>query len=1166
MNSSALDIHVSKSQQTKLRAVFNQVQPITEYLGTVADKLKPGDSEWADVLLKHAPWLTVVAPPVGAGAALVGYAAKLFSHWTAQTEAYDIGKVALTLAYQAAARTAIGRHVHSVLVWRATQGAERTAAERIRDLPPAEAVDLSTFALDETARLHPFVRRADAALLVLLRGADVPPDEETKIFNTLHDCFVEELRQLLNNKETSEQFDPFRQIIATGAPERRAQLALQLHAEYQRALYAERPLFKREPYALGHVYAETECGYLDWAEIRRGAPPFDEAHGGRRELLPFVLHLMEDEDFDDAIIIQGLAGAGKSSFTLRLCAELLARGFLPIRLQLKRLKLGQSLYESLGAALEFEDKERSAGLGFIDKPRLLNRALFATPHGSDQTLCRYVLILDGWDELELSDSQQHRQRVKDFLADVRREFLGRAEYPRVRVVLTGRPAAGAVSQDHSFLQSGTPILTMRPLRPARLREFITSLSAALRTRPLALSDGTAADEDAWQMPPSEDFEPLLARYEELFQKCVPDSSEDEEGDYGPEMDAGLDEPGYDEDELETPVEPEPADPHRSEIIDEDEVTENEAPSHSIFTSSNLPAEMEVLGLPLLTYLTMRVLAELAAAHTSAAARQATINQLVTTPTLLYRRLTDLTCQKAGKWVADKRDTEDAVKLQARYVGAELREKLQRTAAAMTVLGQEFITELEWRKREVRRQRPATFVAAETEAEEHPLARLLVSFYFKGGQPEQSGEFAHKSFREYFFAECIVETLKDYGRLAPDALSARTEPWRDFAETDPRFDFSRALSELLAPQWLTKEVCQHLEALLIWELERVAAQPPLTQETGSPTAPLTLMQWRRVRDGLAALWQWWAEGAPLRPQIVTHKKRGAEPAVPYVHELLTDWMTPLAQEPSATTRYDPVYAADAHLGEGLCRLNAWVHWRVALAEGWAGDWRGRFRVRRLPEQPFQTCVRRVGVTVREEWVLFRPSGADPSIFRRLCARINVAVARLEDVFPTLANLHGIDLRNARLDGARLDGARLDGARLDGASLFRASFNYASLNYARFDGSRLFHASFLHASLFRASLDRASLNDASLDYTRLDDARLNDTRLFRASLNDASLAGADLLTAYGLTVEQLREIGFVDEETKFPLGEEFAQLKQELLRKQRERASAVTEEPPSNTAVE
>jgi hypothetical protein len=43
-------------------------------------------------------------------------------------------------------------------------------------------------------------------------------------------------------------------------------------------------------------------------------------------------------------------------------------------------------------------------------------------------------------------------------------------------------------------------------------------------------------------------------------------------------------------------------------------------------------------------------------------------------------------------------------------------------------------------------------------EDDPFVKLMVSFYFKGGHPDQGVEFAHKSFREYLFAEHIVETL------------------------------------------------------------------------------------------------------------------------------------------------------------------------------------------------------------------------------------------------------------------------------------------------------------------------------------------------------------------------------------------------------------------------
>src|SRR4029453_11495603 len=116
---------------------------------------------------------------------------------------------------------------------------------------------------------------------------------------------------------------------------------------------------------------------------------------------------------------------------------------------------------------------------------------------------------------------------------------------------------------------------------------------------------------------------------------------------------------------------------------------------------------------------------------------------------------------------------------------------RRTAAAMSTLGVEHISREEWKRRALQDEKEER----ETQtAEDHPLTRLMISFYFKGGQPEQGCEFAHKSFREYLFAECVVETLKEYGRRMNER-DAERRPARNYlggffpGGDSPRFYFS-----------------------------------------------------------------------------------------------------------------------------------------------------------------------------------------------------------------------------------------------------------------------------------------------------------------------------------------------------------------------------------------
>jgi hypothetical protein len=49
---------------------------------------------------------------------------------------------------------------------------------------------------------------------------------------------------------------------------------------------------------------------------------------------------------------------------------------------------------------------------------------------------------------------------------------------------------------------------------------------------------------------------------------------------------------------------------------------------------------------------------------------------------------------------------------------------------------------------------------------------MISFYFKGGREDRGCEFLHKSFREYLYAEAVVEMLKDYGLKQSGSLAKR----------------------------------------------------------------------------------------------------------------------------------------------------------------------------------------------------------------------------------------------------------------------------------------------------------------------------------------------------------------------------------------------------------
>jgi pentapeptide repeat protein len=1102
------DVFLSKNEQENIRKMLGPAKTVSEYLGKAAKYLKEGKG-LAKSLAESAPWLKDVAEAAGAATPIIGFAMKLAEKWLEQTHPYELGAVACTLVYQDAAREAVEQVWTSALGYQDAMKIDDRLAERIRSLPPAEEADLSSFSRD-AALQHAFVRRADDILGELTRAAGLDEEQRVNVFNITHERFIRKLDLLLSDKKTAPKFAPFKMWMEMDGGRQAALGALQMHAKYQRDQYLSEPLFKREPYALQHIYVSTECGNLAWGAIRglrdahRGADlarpaerrdPFSENHGGRHNLLDTVMGFITDRNFKEPIVIQGVAGAGKSSFTLRLCARLWEKGFHPLRIRLKRLRLSSSLIDALNEAVELADEDRVADLP-VARPKdlLFGGEIFRTPYGGDHSLCRYVLILDGWDELDLSDSRPFREKVGEMLREVRRVFLDPQRTPRVRVIVTGRPSPDVA--ESKFLNDDTPVLTMRPIRPQQLREFVERLDDALGSVPPYVE---VENPDEWRAPHRHTLDKAFGKYEETFNASLPKYDED----------GKIMEPGR-------------------------------APKSN---------SLEVLGLPLLAYLTIRVMAQAVRSGGPLEKQQAAINEMVENPTLLYRSLIDLTCEKAGKAAFDAHDRGDEVERQWREVGWTLRERLRRTAAAMSVLGVEHISREEWKRRALQDEREER----ETQtAEDHPLTRLMISFYFKGGQPEQGCEFAHKSFREYLFAECVVERLKEYGHRLTEREAERPPSrnyWRDFSREENRqlYEFSRDLAYLLAPQWVAPNVWDHLQHLIEWEIARVAsvsnASPNDNQLSGLATQALTFERWKYVRDALADLWEWWGDCAHLRPQVRTDRWKKSVIEPPFVDELIR-WAAPLTAEENESLPLDSATSIDAHLGDAFCQICAMVHFYVAVNEGLKGVEPGTLEyVKSDGKRKSQRLAKRDQI----ELALFAPGGEDVKSgrlnpnFKHHCARINSAFGSPWREFPSRAILNGVHLVGADLSLSSLSDVRLDSANLAGSYLIRADLDFANLSHVNLSDARLDSASLIVANLSGARLCGASLSNTTLHGANLNGTNLNNASLHSASLDAANLCGADLGKAKGLTLEQIKA-AWIDKRTRLP--EEFEEIEQEI----------------------
>jgi uncharacterized protein YjbI with pentapeptide repeats len=1000
--------------------------------GTLSDFLDlVKDSGAADGLKSFAPWAKDITEAGGETFAVVKFILSLIDKRKSHLDPLSLGHIALTTAYQWAADKAI-REIQLPEATDKSAEAMKEAHEFFKSMEPTEDVDLSTFLLE--FRLdHPLIKKSETYLEAALRVAGFSDDSILKIIERTRDYFNEKLDILLSQTETRDKFQPFRDYSKLGATERQAHVALIAHAEYQRWLFQKYPVLGKAPFALGDVFIEPECGVLEWGKIKKDLEsqywinkekidPFLESYGGRHLLLDTVMDLIANPKFTDAIIIQGIAGTGKSSFTLKLCDELIKNEFRPIRIRLRDVDLSGPVSESLPTAIKFKDEEGYCPFLPPSRPDDLflgNRIFKETKSFRGTQICRYVLILDGWDEITMGVTEGFKIRVDKMLEQIRSQYLTNRDIP-IRVILTGRPTSDVINTHNPFLHNATRILTIRPLSPDKLQMFAEKIEKAVEVKPVQREEI-----ENWKPLELKRVNSLIKLYKEEF---------------------------------------------TAHINADDNKSFNEG--------------IGIIGLPLLAYLTFRLMAEW----------QGDPEELVKNPTTLYRNLIDFTCGKGGKAFDDTSNIEK----QARFLGNPLRRLLHQTAAAMTALGRDAIRRSELQARLSNNKTVEKPISGYTK--ENVLSSLVISFYFKSGGPDLGCEFAHKSFREYLFAESVIETLKDYGRRCQANLPEKSDYWKDFNQSAPQHNLSRELGKLLAPQWLTPEIVRHLNNLIQWEINRPLDNQPVN-EAISITEPLDIGGWRRIRDGLADLWDWWGEGVHLRPIIKRENVNQIVRIPAFVEELIKHSIPLYIPEDMALPIQMRSTTMDGHLGDGLCRLCAYLHYYIFEAEN-----RNKPDINQLArENPPKNIITRKYQSEQREgertFILFKPSGEKPEYFKRYSHRINSAGWRPDSDFPASVFLSKVNLSNVSLERVSLDRAILNGAILDHAILDHAILVDASLDHAILNG----------ASLIDARLDRAILNGAILNGAILIDTRLNDASLVDASLIDARLDRASLIDA-------------------------------------------------------
>jgi uncharacterized protein YjbI with pentapeptide repeats len=1027
-------LNLTPEQKRQVEKEIGPLQSVTEFCSSLLEATK--EIPLKDKLAGLLPWAVKGGKIVSEITPLAKVLVKILDEVAKEKDPETLGLLACSLAYQRSAALALtqqGEPRNRVPF----QDSLHSAGERLKKLNVG--VNLTGLSL-EAPLAHPFVWQADDSLSLVVRSTGYSDTEWRHIQRRVHNQFGADLVEILSHGESAARFEPFTKRLSLG-DNAAAYTALNAHIERQRWLFENRPVLNVEPFTLDDVYVDTDCGKLQWKDFpspndsRRSASgkrfdPFSEQFGGRHPLLETVLDYFRDPKFNDAIVVQGAPGCGKSSFTLRLANALRREGLRPLRIRLKFLDLKKNLSEALAQVVLQPEEDENLALDRLPQcsDPFLNDSIFQerTKFG-DAEICPYVLILDGWDEISVAVNEGFEIEVHRMLRNVREQFL-RPRAVKVRVLLTGRPSHAV--ERSQFLRDDTPLLTVREYTPDQLESYAAKVKTSLDHSKLT------AGAETWPDVNWNNLKGVFATYRKNKNK------------------------------------------------------------------------LDILGLPLLAHLSLRLLAQW----------KGETEELLFDRTALYRHLLDLTCVKAGKESSDP----DDLLGQARIRGLELRRMLQQTAVAITAFGSESISfrELQYRLKKSRKQ---AMEEAENAGKERPLTSLMISFYFKGGREHLGCEFLHKSFREYLYAEAIVEALKEYGRIQSDLPGKREAYWKDFQESDPRHQFSRHLSQILCPYPFTAELLEYISSLLVWEIERSRAKEA-ERQLGQSLQPATFQQWEIIRDCLNDLWDWWGEGVHLRSQPYRDDSDNLHYFPAFVNELL-DYSLPRDRGPDALEWWPGrLLNADANVGDALCRLNAWVHASLLKASGWNGILEKREDLKPLPgtgQRPYQSRFQRS----ESVFVLFRPSGSAAGYFRNYCSRINSTGNRSES-FPGLINLSHLDLSGAELRGSNLMGTNLIGAdltesnlsnanlsraNLSNANLSRANFSKADLSEASLNGAALGEANLNGSNLSKIDLSEANLRGADLRGANLNDANLSKTNLSNAKLSRADLSGADLSRA-------------------------------------------------------
>lgn len=1005
---------LSAKDQESIEETTHKIKSVAEFLSDIVEACE--DNDWLAKLSEICPWwLSLAGESASAAVPPIKFIATLFSKLGEIKDPDRLAYLAFTTAYQRSVEKALKA------VGQPSVKVSKTAWKPQKDIElPGEGMSFAAYSLKDPLN-HAFIRQADQLLHEALKAAGYDENECRRVHNEVAMRFPGALTALLTHPSTRDKFAAVAEALRFENMER-VNAAWRDHFEYQRYQYEDKRVFGEEPFTLSDVYVETECGILKWQEIQEGKLT-DTTHkpeimpDGRSKLDPFDLRIGGRNEMLGAVMNL----IGDKSFKDAIVIQGPAgsgKSAFTLRLCVELLSRGLKPIR-----IRFRDLPMNNVGNILDA--LPEAVRFWDPEERPN---------------ELPQAKPEELFANQTLFDQSVDFNGCAICPWVLIIDGWDEVSIGVEKGFAirvneilgqirdkFINRGNHplvrvVLTGRPSEAVSGSNFMAKETRLLTIRPLDPAKLTG-------------FVCRLAHY-------FSDSSD-----------------------------PDKAHPARFEPVLQD--YEN-AYAHLLEKNREFITQqgdaMEVLGLPLLAHLAVRLMVRWP---------ESDLRALVNNPTTLYRHLTDLTCLKGGRYGEDV--------FEPTLPSTELRRLLHETAAAMTVFGRDHIPydELDNRLSALDEQ---LLERVQEATKDNPLTSLMIGFFFKGGHKELGAEFLHKSFREYLFAECIVEALKTYGRDAPEDMPERDVFWKDFAPYDKRFDLSRRLSRLLAPQWITSEVAGHLHELIKWESERAHGQQDGIK-VGQPTDILSLNDWKTVRDGLADLWDWWGEGTHLRQQPKYQGKKIMEWEKPYVTELL-QWAMPLVPDKDQAQFPPRPTTMDAHLGDGLCRLAALVHHYVAVPPGIEPKWED-LEAQSSAEHKTRR-YQSLGLIGGAIQVRFKPSGDKSRYFMNYVARINSGGWRPQYYFPIGLFLKSVDFSDVASEACVFGSTSLEGAKFSHARIIDAVFWGADLRYSDFTGAEIRRATFEHANLSDAKLnDMRGLEEANFQNANLKNTCLEKT---------------------------------------------------------------------------